>query len=225
MLCVAAMMVVKLLLLLLDTLANFCGCKTLDQINRNNGRKCFAKHLMTHIQLQQQEWHVWVNSFYWENAKKNNRKCQWNNSVSEGPRWESWVVGVCVCLIETKRGHIKFYWWQYDKQATLYLIKIHIRSESLHGCVYVCRCVQRMCSYHRLKLKIYSSDNGTQYLIHAPSKNGTKREWEPNSIFWSRPSNSFGQLNRVNGPLLFLFYLRWLVAKGYLYAYQWCRGY
>lgn len=24
-----------------------------------------------------------------------------------------------VCLIETKRGHIKFYWWQYDKQATL----------------------------------------------------------------------------------------------------------
>lgn len=52
-----------------------------------------------------------------ECAKQKRTTCQreWGNGGNEDEDED----GNGVCLIETKRGHIKFYWWQYDKQATL----------------------------------------------------------------------------------------------------------
>lgn len=41
-----------------------------------------------------------------------------DGGAESGPGGE-FVCVVGVCLIEMKRGHIKFYWWQYDKQAML----------------------------------------------------------------------------------------------------------
>lgn len=122
------------------TWTNFCGCKTLDQINRNNCRNVLPDTWWrTFNCTTTNPSGIRVNLFSKKWSKENNRKCQSNASSSTkdgwiGGQWQ-WRAR-CICLIETKRGHIKFYWWQYDKQANATWLK-YIHTTAIH-CMGVC---------------------------------------------------------------------------------------
>ena len=119
------------------TWTNFCGCKTLDQINRNNCRNVLLDTWMTHIQLHQPEWYVWIYVRKSEAKKtiENANRIRCVVKHQDGGIGGQWEAGRCICLIETKRGHIKFYWWQ-TSNAT-WLKYIYTRRHHCMG-VFVC---------------------------------------------------------------------------------------